>query len=384
MDQVNAGAGAITQINANFQTVNPSGMYGRKASTSSGLTWGYQGGWFTDSIQIADGTIVVGASTTTYVVADRTTGAISSSTNTTNWNNTAAYIRIAVLVSGASGITSYTDRRPSLYNNSGGGGGGTVSTVLAGTGIDVDSTDPANPEVSLDSASQASLSLADSAVQPGDLATIATSGAAADASIVDAGGYFASSNVEGALQELGAGGGSGGVTIGASLSDVISGTTTLEAVDAGSDKVQGWDDSAGKSTYFNPAYGMKINGSDLRAPLQTIAVALSDRTTNLTTGTNKASFTMPYDFTVVEVQASVDTQQTAGSVLTFDVNEGGTSILSTKCTIDNNEDSSITAATSPVISDSSLAKGSKITWDIDQVGTAGARGAIGYLIGYPT
>lgn len=145
-----------------------------------------------------------------------------------------------------------------------------------------------------------------------------------------------------------------------------------------------WDDSANKQTYFSPTYGLKTSGADLRGALQTIAVALSDRTTNLTTGTNKGSFTMPYDFTVVEVQASVDTQQTAGSVLTFDVNENGTSILSTKCTIDNSEDSSITAATPPVISDSSLAKGSKITWDIDQVGTAGAKGAIGYLVGYPT
>lgn len=46
-----------------------------------------------------------------------------------------------------------------------GGGGGSVATIVPGTGIDVDDTDPVNPVVSLDSASIASLALADSAVQ---------------------------------------------------------------------------------------------------------------------------------------------------------------------------------------------------------------------------
>lgn len=44
-------------------------------------------------------------------------------------------------------------------------GSGIVETIVPGTGIDVDDTDPANPIVALDSASIASLALADSAVQ---------------------------------------------------------------------------------------------------------------------------------------------------------------------------------------------------------------------------
>ncbi len=43
-----------------------------------------------------------------------------------------------------------------------------VQSVNAGTGIDVDNTDPENPVVGLNQASQDSLDLADSAVQPGD------------------------------------------------------------------------------------------------------------------------------------------------------------------------------------------------------------------------
>lgn len=49
------------------------------------------------------------------------------------------------------------------------GADGVMSSVVAGTGIDVDNTDPANPEVSLDSATLASLGKADTAIQPGDV-----------------------------------------------------------------------------------------------------------------------------------------------------------------------------------------------------------------------
>lgn len=53
------------------------------------------------------------------------------------------------------------------------GADGVMPSVVAGTGIDVDDTDPANPEVSLDSATITSLGKADTAVQPGDLGTAA-------------------------------------------------------------------------------------------------------------------------------------------------------------------------------------------------------------------
>lgn len=61
-------------------------------------------------------------------------------------------------------------------NAESGGAGGQVDAVTAGTGIDVDSTDPANPEISINEAVQVSLDRADSAVQPGNLAAVATSG----------------------------------------------------------------------------------------------------------------------------------------------------------------------------------------------------------------
>ena len=82
---------------------------------------------------------------------------------------------------------------------------------------------------------------------------------------------------------------------------------------------------------------------------------------------------MPYAFTVQEVRASVTTAP-VGSTIIVDINEGGTTILSTKLSIDASEKTSTTAATPPVISDSALADDAEITIDIDQVGsgTAGA------------
>jgi len=116
-------------------------------------------------------------------------------------------------------------------------------------------------------------------------------------------------------------------------------------------------------------------------PKAEIAIPCSDYSTNLTTGTAKATFRMPHAMTVTAVRASLSTAQSAGSIFTVDINEAGTTILSTKLTIDNTEKTSVTAATAAVISDSALADDAEITVDIDQVGTAGARGLVVYLIG---
>jgi len=102
--------------------------------------------------------------------------------------------------------------------------------------------------------------------------------------------------------------------------------------------------------------------------VESIVLAASDETTDLTTGVAKLTFRMPYAFTLTDVRASVTTAPT-GSVLTVDINETGTTILSTKITIDATEKTSTTAATPPVISDASLADDAEITIDIDQVGS---------------
>tara|TARA_R110000868_G_scaffold104297_3_gene287281 strand:- start:3429 stop:3908 length:480 start_codon:yes stop_codon:yes gene_type:complete len=98
-----------------------------------------------------------------------------------------------------------------------------------------------------------------------------------------------------------------------------------------------------------------------------IQVAVSDETTDLTTGT-KLTFRMPHALTLTEVRASVTTAPT-GSVLTVDVNQTATTILSTKITIDATEKTSTTAAALPVISTSALTDDAEITIDIDTIGS---------------
>jgi hypothetical protein len=118
--------------------------------------------------------------------------------------------------------------------------------------------------------------------------------------------------------------------------------------------------------------------------VQSIVVAASDETTALATGTAKVTFRMPYAFTLTSVRASLTTAQASGSIFTVDINEGGTTILSTKLTIDNTEKTSTTAATAAVISDVNLADDAEITIDIDQVGDGTANGLKITLIGTRT
>ena len=114
-------------------------------------------------------------------------------------------------------------------------------------------------------------------------------------------------------------------------------------------------------------------------------IACSGTTETLTTGTAKMTFRMPYAYTLDSVRASLTGAGGGSGTTTIDINEGGSTILSTKITIDNTELTSTTAATPPVISDSALADDASITIDIDAVtGDADETGLKVYLIGNKT
>ena len=142
----------------------------------------------------------------------------------------------------------------------------------------------------------------------------------------------------------------------------------------------------------------KLNGSAAASiesmRRENFTIALSDEVSVLSAGTNKATFLMPYAFTLETVVAYVTTVSTSGAI-TVDINEKpltgasnttfntGATILSTKITIDQDENTSTTAATAPVISDTSIAANSLLTFDIDGAGT-GAKGLKVTLLGYQT
>jgi hypothetical protein len=125
-----------------------------------------------------------------------------------------------------------------------------------------------------------------------------------------------------------------------------------------------------------------------------IAVAASDETTAITAAAGKIKFRMPYAFNVDSVRCSLSTAQNttgAGTIFTVDINEGDAdldggnpvSILSTKVTIDDDETTSMTAATAPVLSDVVLAADAEMSIDVDAIGaSADAAGLKCSIIGH--
>lgn len=130
-----------------------------------------------------------------------------------------------------------------------------------------------------------------------------------------------------------------------------------------------------------------INGGDqvLTQDLEVIIWTISAPDTDIETGTGVDQFEMPFAMTLTDIIATMTTAPTGQSAI-FDVNEGGTSIMTTnKLEIEAGETSTEDATTQPTLTDTSLAAGAAITADIDQVGStvAGQEVKI-YLIGYRT
>lgn len=329
LDQVEVGQEAKeATANELFDAMSPSALFGRHASACSGLTWGYYGGWMlVDGVltEIANGTVALSASSTNYVEATRA-GAVSKNTS----GFTAGSIPLYVVTTGTSTVSSYDDQRtwvdPSYINHK-----SSISITTA--------------DVTLTAAQARCRHIILSGALTGNRNLI----------VPNNGEWVIDDNTSGAFNvTVKTASGSGSTTTqGTAGIFVADGTNVFTAASGGS-------------------------GADTT---QVIAIACSDETTALTTGTAKVTFRMPYAFSLSAARASLSTAQSSGSIFTVDINEAGSSILSTKLTVDNSEKTSTTAATPAVISDSSLADDAEITIDIDQVGDGTAKGLKIYLIG---
>ena len=167
------------------------------------------------------------------------------------------------------------------------------------------------------------------------------------------------------------------------LVGTITALTTSKMTIGGADGDVIVDDAAGESVTIAKWTSRRVEASDLAmgvAPTESLIIAVGDELTAITTGTAKVTFRMPYAFTLTSVKASLTTVSSSGTP-TIDINEGGTSILSTKLTIDASEKTSATAAVAAVISDPNLAADAEMTIDIDVAGT-GAAGLKVTLIGF--
>ena len=105
-----------------------------------------------------------------------------------------------------------------------------------------------------------------------------------------------------------------------------------------------------------------------------VTFACGDESTAIGATGQVLSFRMPFAMTLnageLGVKGSLVTAGT-GALLTVDINEAGSPILSTKLTFNASATTTVGATTPPVISDVNLAADSIITVDIDQLDGGG-------------
>jgi len=99
--------------------------------------------------------------------------------------------------------------------------------------------------------------------------------------------------------------------------------------------------------------------------------ALSDEDTDLTTGTAKLKFRLPFDMTPTDLRIGVGTAPT-GSTIIVDINKAGATTINNKLSIDASEKTSVTAAVPFDFGGTGHTDwydDTEITVDIDQVGS---------------
>lgn len=98
-------------INENAETLEWASIFGKRHPATTGLTWGYWGGRW-GGVVVPDDTITLDASTDNYLVAHRSTGAVSIAGGSPNeWNDLETYGRLYKVTTGASSVTAVEDHR---------------------------------------------------------------------------------------------------------------------------------------------------------------------------------------------------------------------------------------------------------------------------------
>ena len=136
LQTINASASPEVQINENFDSLDFGSVYGKRPAATTGLTWGYYGGYWSN-FAITAGTLTLTNSIENYISVARATGVISveatvgsPSVAPTNWNNTAQYARVYKLWVSGGVVTSIEDHRAGLYGTQGAFLAATSPTIL--------------------------------------------------------------------------------------------------------------------------------------------------------------------------------------------------------------------------------------------------------------
>lgn len=114
LDLIVAGsAGQSVQASNLHSAASPAALWGRRPSQCVGLTWGYYGGRY-NGYAVSNGTLTFGASTTNYIYADATTGAVSSNTTGYPVGSLPCY----TVITSTTAVTSWSDDRQ-MYKQGG-------------------------------------------------------------------------------------------------------------------------------------------------------------------------------------------------------------------------------------------------------------------------
>jgi len=151
-----------------------------------------------------------------------------------------------------------------------------------------------------------------------------------------------------------------------------------------SPSVQSAIDTAIKEHNHDGVLSAPVNALDIFANYQYILVRIVAATTDTTVANVVGGdYVMPYGGSFYQVGATVDTAGVT-NVTTVDINNNGTTILSTKITIDTGEKTSRTAATASYISSPNFKIGDIITFDVDAIQTTAAKGLTVFMVVIPT
>ena len=107
-------ANAQVAVNENFTGLLHQECYAYKPTTSSGMTWGFWGGRWS-GFAVTSATLTLTASNTNHIVVLRSSGATSTSTASTNWDNTALYARVYKVTTNTTVPTTIEDHRVGVH-----------------------------------------------------------------------------------------------------------------------------------------------------------------------------------------------------------------------------------------------------------------------------
>lgn len=120
---------------------------------------------------------------------------------------------------------------------------------------------------------------------------------------------------------------------------------------------------------FSPSNGWTaISGGGGGGGNKFVNVALSDMTTDITTGTAKGAWFAPENGVLESVFIGVHDPSSSGAVR-VDMNDSGGTVFTTRPAIDATEATSLTGTQAVLDGTISFSKGDKFTFDIDDAGT---------------